>query len=219
VFHPFDPAGAAESTFFDRLFISFLLAVVTMVRRLMIGRKGSIRLVRVDLKHHAHRHERLQEALQADQDVLWVTIMSETTTKKLPELLQQGVVRRKLKILTWDPESDVTVEAFRQHLKENEENHSLTLRQVREALTSWKSLKTKCAGVDIEVRKYPSCPTMQGLIVGSREDPKAWAVIELIPYATLQDERPGILLQNKQDPELLKLIYDCFDRLWNDSKE
>jgi hypothetical protein len=84
--------------------------------------------------------------------------------------------------------------------------------QARQAASDWRELQTEYSK-NLEVREYSSVATMQGIIVRGK-----WAMVELIPYATVTTDRPALLLTPDTDPEVFALLVDRFEQLWKNSQ-
>ena len=173
----------------------------------------------------------LESALKSGADVLLLTYMSEHTRTRVEQIFDEckrmGTKLPKLRVLAWYPgESEApialnldVVEAFRKTLGEKETHQEETYNQVRRALAGWRHLE-KIWGKDvIEVRRYQSSPTMQGLIVKSSKEGESLAQIELLPYHTGPDERPALVLGLMDNPEIFKFFQDKWDLLWRDAEE
>ena len=153
-----------------------------------------------------------ENAFSSGDEVLYLSIMSQSTLKEIEPKLQQAQIHRtKLRVLTLDPDlSKETIESIRSHLNENSENPSETTRQIRRAWEQWTDIAKRYPNV--EIRKYKSIPTLQIILVGDK-----YATIELLPYNTHPRERPGLVITRKANPELFQLIQEKYLRLWNDS--
>jgi hypothetical protein len=119
----------------------------------------------------------------------------------------------RLRILTWDYKvHEEVIEAYRKHLREDEKHPERFVSQARQAALDWGEPQVDYHG-NLEVREYSSVATMQGVIVKD-----TWAMIELIPYATVTTDRPALALTPKTDAELFALLAGRFERLWADSR-
>jgi hypothetical protein len=147
-------------------------------------------------------------------DVLYISVMSQNTLKKMRDHLDLCKAKgTRLRVLTWHQKiPEAVIEAYRQHLREEDKYPERFVTQTRQAAFDWQQLQTEYSR-NLEVREYCSVATMQGVIVKDK-----WAMIELIPYATETNERPALLLAPSTDPELFALLVDRFEQLWADNR-
>jgi hypothetical protein len=164
------------------------------------------------LNHRLHTREQFKAAFANGRDLLFVTIMTQHTLKWMEPLFQVAAAKNaRIRVLTWDPAVPPSaIEAFRLHLNENEHDHRRTVQQVKQASEGWDALSAKYS--NIEVRRYRSSPTMQGLIVGDE-----LAMIELLPYSTAPDDRPALILSRGLNPDAFALLRESFERLWRNA--
>lgn len=198
--------------FFIRAISHFFLWVIGRLIRLL-KRSSPFKLVTLCLNHRQPTRHRFEEAFVSGQDVLFITIMSQHTVKQIRPLLKKALdSNTRLRVLTLYPDlAHEAIEALRKHLDENRNNPERTVVQVKEASVDWDNLAVEHN--NIEVRKYRSSPTMQGLVVG-----KEWAQVELLPFATHPDYRPALILTAASDPEAFELFRGAFENLWNSAQ-
>jgi DNA-binding winged helix-turn-helix (wHTH) protein len=173
------------------------------------------KLVTLHLKHRSMHYRRLEKALLSGQDILLLTVMSQSMTKWIRKLLIKAVEKgTRLRVLTWSETVPVVIEAFRKHIDENSARNTRhrTISQVIDAVADWTRLSKEFACV--EVRKYKSVPTMQGFFVTGAE---GWGIVELLPFATQPEKRPALILNSRTDSDVFRLFYDTFEDLWNRS--
>jgi hypothetical protein len=155
-----------------------------------------------------------EKAFSSKGDVLYISVMSQDTLKRMRSRL--NICRdteTKLRVLTWHHEiPKVIIEAYGKHLREQDLHPERFVSQARQAASDWRELQTEYSD-NLEVREYSSVATMQGIIVKRK-----WAMVELIPYATVTTDRPALLLTPDTDPEVFALLVDRFDQLWKNSQ-
>lgn len=199
-------AGNAAWSLIKRTFARVGISLVHLSRR-----NSPFKATTICLRHRTNAKDQYYEgAFRSGKDVLYVSFMSQQTLKTMePRLRDSQQWRTHLRVLTWAQDmSPEVIEAVRLHLNENKENPGRSLQQARDATSDWRQIQ-KTYG-NVEVREYSSAPMLQGLIVGD-----SWALVELIPFNTMTDDRPALVLTPKSDPELFELFRRKFEDLWN----
>ncbi len=163
-------------------------------------------------RHRTTARDIYEDAFSSGEEVLYLSIMSQSTLKEMePKLRRAQATRTTLRVLTLDPDlSAETIETVRRHLDENADNPSETVNQIKRAWEHWTDIKNRYSNV--EVRKYRSAPTLQLIMVGDK-----YAIVELLPYDTHPRERPGLVITRKENPELFQLFREKYLRLWKDA--
>jgi len=195
--------GNAIWAFFSR---GIIFGASSSLRRLK--KPSAFKATTICLKHRNNTRERYYEgAFRSGKDVLYLSVMSQSTLKDMPSHLEEcGKYGTTLRVLTWDQTvPKALIEAYRLHL--NEPYPERAIEQARNAAKDWRELENQFKYLD--VREYRSLPTMQGLIVKD-----SWALIELIPFNTHTHDRPALLLTPGADPELFELFRQKWEDLW-----
>lgn len=189
-----------------------ILGLILYVREILKPRAAFVVYDRHRVSPTARKY--YEGAFTSGKEVLYLTIMSQHTLKEIERRVQKMLAYETvIKVLTLDPDLPVeAIESIRRHLNENSDNPSETTHQIRRAWEHWTAIKNKYP--NIEVRKYKSTPTMQGVIV--MDD---YALFELIPFDTPPEERPGLIVTKKDNPEVFKLFQQKYLRLWKDAVE
>jgi hypothetical protein len=191
-----------------------LLFIFVRVVRVLKG-KSPFRSIVICLKHRLRAHEEYYvKAFSSGRDVLYVSIMSHSTLKEDMYNYLESARRSKthLRVLTWNPTDDSTIESFRQHLGEDDLDPQRMVTQVHQALADWKQLAAVYPDV-ITLREYKSSPSMQAVIVHEQ-----WALVELMPYNAKPKERPALILRHKDDRITFEFFCERFEELWKDSE-
>lgn len=194
--------------------------LVALLRRFYIFLRGKLTSLLRDeqiepgaicLRHRVASEAYFKNALQSEEDVLLISIMSSHTLANVKAYLRNGMVNvRRLRVLTWDP--DLPSEVINEFARHLDEDATKCRNQVAEAWRGWKECEVKYRFV--EVRRYKGVPTMQGVVVGGRS-----AMIELLPYHTPTAERCALLLADKGTPDALRLFVGAFESMWNDAEK
>ena len=168
----------------------------------------------IKLEHRKKTKDEFAEAFEKGNEVIFLTIMSQHTRKQIePYLKKAKSTRTKINILTFDPNAPTeVVESLQKHLKDSGATTISTKKQIEEAFQEWKNFESQYPNI-IEVRKYNSIPTMQGLFVKDK-----FISIELMTYETLPDDRAGALIYKDISPKLFDLIYQKYETLWIDAQ-
>ena len=174
------------------------------------------KIAAVFLQHRRTVSDRFYEkAFEAGGNVLYVSIMSKDTLDEMEGRLDKARhSATSIRVLTWDAGvGGQVVEAFRRHLGEYKTNPKGAFSQVKDASAEWNRLRERYPDVIVDLRRYSSVPTMQGILVKG-----AWVLVELMPYHTTKDMRPALFLTPKLDPELYPIFAGAFEGLYIDSK-
>lgn len=192
------------------LWILCLLTVANLViLALIYSRLRFRRISPIHTKHRNTTSEYYDDAFTSGLEIFIVSIMSQHTLREMDARLRKAQASRtRVNVLTLDPNLDQSiVEAIRLHLNEPPYDTEITMRQVKEAWEQWSSFAGKYP--DVRVRKYRTIPTLQGILVRDK-----YASIELLPFDTQTDNRPGLFLTRSEDRELFNLFQDKFIKLW-----
>jgi hypothetical protein len=168
------------------------------------------RLVTLCLRHRIHaREDYYERAFESGDDVLYISIMSQATLKEMNRYLEKArASNTRLRVMTWNPYIGKDVaEALRKHLNEPGD----IIPQIQQAAEGWQKFAEKYSGIDL--RLYESMPTLQAVFVGSK-----WAVVEIMPYAAHPSDRPALILNSSDNPQVLRQFKDAFEKLWVDNK-
>jgi hypothetical protein len=162
-------------------------------------------------RHTEARQQYYQRAFLEGEEILYVTIMSESTLKTdgVEGLLKTLKPNAKIRVLTWYSRHTEVIEAFRAHICENKQATEKTVTQLYESLNEWRGLKREFPSLNFSVKVYESSPTMQGVLVRN-----GWALIEPLPYNTGTAARPGFILTPAEAPKTLALLWDKFNDLF-----
>lgn len=120
--------------------------------------------------------------------VLYVTIMSVRSLKSVTENLTPNT---SVDVLTWKPETADEIRGWAQH---EAKDADAKIKQTEDALIAWDEIAANHP--NIRVFTYGSVPTMQGTIVEN-----LWALIELLPFDTIPEMRPGLLFRSSVPTE------------------
>ncbi len=198
--------------------LSWVLIVLgianSLLLLLMYFRLAGSRRQRIHTGHRVVTQDHFRKAFESGTEVFWLTIMSQHTLREMETRLTKAkTTRTRVNVLTLDPASDPElIKAIQLHLNEPPHDVNVTARQIREAWEQWSALAKKYP--DLRVRLYKSVPTMQGILVENR-----YIAVELLPYNTHTDDRPGLLLTQKGDPVLFNLFQEKFIDLWESQHE
>jgi hypothetical protein len=161
---------------------------------------------------HRSKLDALDAAFKTGGDEICIlSIMSRDTILKVRNHLNTSAKTSadgKIKILTFDPDLSLDVaQAIRCHFGEHA-TVTETVKQIRDAADLWRELSESFEV--LEVRKYASIPTLQGIIV------KEWAHMELLPFRAAKGDRPAFCAKANHEP--YSLFKRAFDELWISAK-
>ncbi len=206
--------------------------IIFVVREVVIELivKGFVRLLRGDViffrgwrrrrqivepallyrRHRQASEDMFWPAFKSKRDVLFITIKSLHTRNRLKDMIEHGDVNvHSLKILTLNPELHHSVfEALARQINEPVDN---CINDCRDAYRVFCELASKYSY--IEVQRYDTLPTMQGVIVNGD-----YAFVELLTYQSIPDDRTALMITQVDSPNSLLLLTQRFERLWGDSK-
>jgi len=166
------------------------------------------------LLYQRHRkqasEDRFWQAFKSKRDVLLITIKSLHTRNRLKEMIENGEVAvNSLRILTLNPDLPYSIfEALAKHINEPADN---CINDCRDAYNVFCELASKYQY--IEVRRYDTLPTLQGIIVNGN-----YAFVELLTYQSNPDERTALMISQADSPNSLRLLTHRFEILWKDSR-
>jgi len=174
-------------------------------------RKAKIEPALLYQHHRKHASEDVfWRAFKSKRDVMLVTIKSLHTRNRLKEMIESGEIAvRSLRILTLNPELPSSLfEALAKQINEPVEN---CITDCRNAHHIFQELTDKYKFV--EVRRYDSLPTIQGVIVSDD-----YAFVELLTYQSNPEERTALMISKTAGPNSLQLFEQRFEKLWRDAK-
>ncbi len=183
-----------------RMYVVFaLLLIVAAYSAFLYGRRssGSIRVFK------RRPPQRLEEELSDAKEVLFAW---HTGTVKLAEgdLFNQP---RKIRMILVHPDSEA--------LKEIAKIAHLTAVDMASGIKAL-SRKVKETGGDV---RWFNGPIGNSTIIADPDAPHGWARVEfLIPYLD-PASRPSIRVSKAKDPALFGSIRQCFEKLWENSRE
>jgi len=165
-------------------------------------------------RHRTLTRKYFEEAFMDTSEIFILSIMSQHTVKEIELRLQKAQTSKtRVNILTLDPMTQhPVIEAIQLHLNEPPYDTDATARQIKEAYELWTTFAKKYSNV--QVRKYHSIPTMQGILVRDK-----YVTVELLPFNTQFNDRPGLYLTRKDDPDLFHLFQDKFIELWDQQQQ
>ena len=168
----------------------------------------------IKINHRKRTEIEFAEAFEQGNEVIFLTIMSQHTRKQIePLLVKAKSSRTKINILTFDPNaSNEVIESLQKHLKDSGATTASTKKQIEEAFQEWKIFENQYPNI-IEIRKYNSIPTVQGLFVKDK-----FISLELMTYVTLPKDRAGAQIYKDISPKLFDLIYQKYETLWIDAQ-
>lgn len=160
--------------------------------------------------HREQAKDYLPEALQREINILWLTIMSQHTTKWLARLfLEKRVKAKTIRVLTLDPNVDeAVIRSFARHLNEPP---SEAVIQVKAAWNAWCELSRDYPR--LSVRAYSSSPTLQGVFLDEGE-----AIIEVMSFHSGPNERVGLLVTAKNSPETFRTLASATEHMWDSGR-
>jgi len=160
--------------------------------------------------HRRNARDYLTVALEKSTDILWLTVMSQHTTKWLARLfLEKRVNAKTIRVLTLDPNTpDAVIRAFAGHLNEPPSGAVI---QVKEAWAAWRDLAQRNPA--LSARSYESSPTLQGVFLDGRE-----ALIEVMSFHSTPDERVGLFITRETSPETFRTLHNAVEEMWTSSR-
>lgn len=193
--------------------IGVILLIVGVILLIRDIKKIPGSKVSMYLRHRITANRFYEDAFSSGKEVWYLSIMSQATVKEIEPKLQKAKAHNtRLRVLTFDPDaSPETIEAIRSHLQENNSDPSKTAIQIKDAWNQWTYYANKYPNV-VEVRKYKSIPTLQIIVVGDE-----YAKVELLPYNTPPNDRPGLVITSNTNPELFQILKNKCMNLWDAS--
>lgn len=168
--------------------------------------------LRIHLKHRDVTKDFFEnQAFQCGTEMYYLSIMSEHTLTDMEARLRRAQeTGTHVRVMTFDPSVHKAVaEAICLHFREFPRGLEDTREQIRKASALWSALADKYHDT-MTLRRYNSIPTLQAVLIFNLK-----ISIELMPYDTRPDDRPGLFLTRKDDEALFNLFQEKILALWN----